>query len=114
MSDCLFCKIRDGQLPAKVIYRDELCLAFDDINPEAPMHVLVVPLKHIATLNDLALDDRETIGQMHWAAAKLARERGYGDSGYRTLINCNRDGGQRVFHVHMHVLAGRPLDWPPG
>ena len=114
MSDCLFCKIRDAQIPAKVLYRDELCLAFEDINPEAPMHALVIPSRHIPTLNDLGLDDREAIGHMHWVAAKLARDRGYADSGYRTLINCNRDGGQRVFHVHMHVLAGRPLDWPPG
>ena len=114
MSDCLFCKIRDGHIPAKVLHRDELCLAFEDINPEAPMHALVVPLRHIPTLNDLALDDCEMIGHMHWVAAKLARDRGHADSGYRTLINCNRDGGQRVFHVHMHVLAGRVLGWPPG
>lgn len=114
MSDCLFCKIRDGQIPAKVVYRDELCLAFEDINPEAPMHVLVVPTKHIATLNDVGVDDRELIGQMHRAAARVARDNGFADSGYRTVINCNSGGGQRVFHVHMHVLAGRVLEWPPG
>jgi histidine triad (HIT) family protein len=114
MSDCLFCKIRDGQIPAKEVHRDELCLAIEDINPEAPLHLLVIPLKHIPTLNDVGVDDRETIGQLFRVAAKLARDGGYSESGYRTVINANRDGGQRVFHVHMHLLAGRTLGWPPG
>ena len=114
MSDCLFCKIRDSQIPAKEIHRDESCLAIEDINPEAPLHLLVIPLKHIPTLNDLGVEDRETMGHLFRVAAKLAREGGHAESGYRTVINVNHDGGQRVFHLHMHVLAGRTLGWPPG
>jgi histidine triad (HIT) family protein len=114
MSDCLFCRIRDGQIPAKVVFRDEACLAFEDINPQAPLHVLVIPLKHIPTLNDVTVDDREVVGHLHRVAAKLAREGGYADSGYRTVMNCNGDAGQTVFHIHLHVLAGRHLAWPPG
>ncbi|MBF5041973.1 histidine triad nucleotide-binding protein [Aggregicoccus sp. 17bor-14] len=114
MSDCLFCRIRDGQIPAKVVYRDEHCLAFEDINPQAPMHVLVIPNKHIATIGDIASGDRELAGHLYVAAAKLAKERGYADSGYRVVMNAGRDAGQTVFHIHLHVLAGRPLTWPPG
>jgi len=114
MSDCLFCKIRDGQIPAKVVHRDELCLGFEDIRPVAPLHVLFIPLQHIASINDLSLEDREKVGHLHIAAAKVAKERGHAESGYRVVMNCGRDAGQSVFHVHLHLLAGRPLEWPPG
>ena len=114
MSECLFCKIKDGLIPAKVIHRDELTLAFEDINPQAPLHALVVPLKHIPTINDIGPDDREVVGQLYRAAAKIAKERGFGESGYRTVMNCGRNAGQTVFHLHLHLLAGRELQWPPG
>jgi histidine triad (HIT) family protein len=114
MSDCLFCKIRDGQIPAKVVYRDDVCLAFEDINPQAPTHVLFIPLKHIATVNDIAAEDRETVGHLFTAAAKLAQQRGHASNGYRVVMNTNRDAGQTVFHIHLHMLAGRHLTWPPG
>jgi histidine triad (HIT) family protein len=112
--DCLFCKIRDGQIPAKVVYRDEVCLGFEDINPQAPTHVLFIPLQHIATVNDIAATDRQTVGHLYTAAAKLARERDHADNGYRLVMNCNADAGQTVFHIHLHLLAGRSLHWPPG
>ena len=114
MSDCLFCRIRDGQIPAKVVHRDEHCLAFEDINPQAPLHALIIPNKHIATVNDIGPGDREVVGHLFTAAAKLARDRGYADTGYRVVMNTQRDAGQTVFHIHLHVLAGRPLEWPPG
>ncbi|MBU8895590.1 histidine triad nucleotide-binding protein [Corallococcus sp. H22C18031201] len=114
MSDCLFCKIRDGLIPARVVYRDEECLGFEDINPQAPTHVLFIPLKHIATVNDLTVEDREAVGHLFMAAAKVAKERGHADNGYRVVMNTHRDAGQTVFHIHLHMLAGRPLLWPPG
>lgn len=114
MSDCLFCKIRDGLIPTKPVYQDDQCLAFEDINPQAPTHVLVIPRKHIATVNDIAAEDREVVGQLFVAAAKIARERGHADNGYRVVMNTQRDAGQTVFHIHLHLLAGRPLHWPPG
>lgn len=112
--DCLFCRIRSGQIPARVVYRDDLCLAFEDINPGAPTHLLVIPLEHIPTLNDLTPESHELMGRLVGVAAKLARERGHSDKGYRLVLNCNRDAGQSVFHIHLHLLAGRPLGWPPG
>jgi histidine triad (HIT) family protein len=114
MADCLFCKIRDGQIPAKIVYRDDRCLAFEDIRPQAPTHVLFIPLNHIATVNDLTVEDREIVGHLYIAAAKLAKERGHADSGYRLVMNVGRDAGQTVFHIHLHLLGGRPLGWPPG
>ncbi|XXF77287.1 histidine triad nucleotide-binding protein [Myxococcaceae bacterium GXIMD 01537] len=114
MSDCLFCKIRDGHIPAKVVYRDEECLAFEDINPQAPTHVLFIPLRHIATVNDLTAEDREVVGHLFVAAAKVAKQRGLSENGYRVVMNTHRDAGQTVFHIHLHLLGGRPLGWPPG
>ena len=114
MSDCLFCKIAAGEIPAAKLYDDGEVLAFRDINPEAPVHVLLVPRRHIATLNDLTEADAALIGRLYLAAKRLAAESGVADSGYRTVINCNRDAGQIVFHIHMHLLAGRELGWPPG
>ena len=114
MADCLFCKIAAGQIPATIVYQDDRLVAFRDVNPQAPMHVLVIPRRHIATLNDLADGDDALAGEMIRRAAALAREQGYGDRGYRTVFNCNADAGQTVFHVHLHVLGGRKLSWPPG
>lgn len=114
MSDCLFCKFVSGELQANVVYENEQVLAFRDINPQAPLHVLVVPKRHIATLNDLEVGDTELLGQMYLAAKEVATGAGYADSGYRTVMNCNADAGQTVFHIHLHVLAGRGMSWPPG
>lgn len=114
MSDCLFCKIIEGQIPGAIVYEDEQVVAFKDVNPQAPMHVLVVPRRHIASLNDLSTEDDALVGQMIRRAASIAREHGYGDRGYRTVFNCNADAGQTVFHIHLHVLAGRKMTWPPG
>ena len=114
MPDCLFCKIIAGEIKGAIVYQDERVVAFKDINPQAPMHVLVVPRRHIATLNDLAPEDDGLVGELTRRAAALAKEQGYGDRGYRTVFNCNADAGQTVFHIHMHVLGGRRLTWPPG
>jgi histidine triad (HIT) family protein len=114
MPDCLFCKIKDGQIPAKVIYRDDHCLAFEDIRPQAPLHVLFVPLEHIESLNEITSDHEALVGHLAWAAAKYAKEKGVAQSGYRAVFNTERDAGQTVFHIHLHLLAGRPLGWPPG
>lgn len=114
MSDCLFCKFVSGELQADIVYEDEYVLAFRDINPHAPLHVLVVPKRHIATINDLTEPDAELIGRMYLAAKQVATEAGYEESGYRCVMNCNADAGQTVFHLHLHVLAGRELGWPPG
>ena len=114
MADCLFCKIIAGQIPGNFVYQDETLVAFKDINPQAPMHVLVVPRRHIATINDLAPGDDSLIGVMTRRAAAIAKEQGHSERGYRTVFNCNADAGQTVFHIHMHVLGGRRLGWPPG
>ena len=114
MTDCIFCKIAAGDIPATTLYDDGEVLAFRDINPEAPIHLLIIPRKHIPTLNDLTEVDAALIGRMHWAAKHLAAELGVAESGYRTVTNCNRAAGQLVFHIHMHLLAGRELGWPPG
>ena len=114
MADCLFCKIAAGEIPATLVHQDERLIAFKDINPQAPMHVLVVPRRHIATLNDLAEADDQLVGEMVRRAAAIARQHGHADRGYRTVFNCNADAGQTVFHIHLHVLGGRPMHWPPG
>ncbi|MER2530808.1 MAG: histidine triad nucleotide-binding protein [Candidatus Competibacter sp.] len=114
MTDCIFCKIAAGEIPATKVYDDGEVLAFRDINPEAPVHLLVIPRRHIATLNDLTEADATLIGRLYLAAKQVAIELGVAENGYRTVINCNRDAGQIVFHVHMHLLAGRELGWPPG
>jgi histidine triad (HIT) family protein len=112
--DCLFCRIVEGEIPATVVYQDDGVLAFADVNPQAPLHVLVIPRRHIATLNDLTPEDDALVGSLQRVAAAIARERGYADRGFRTVLNCNREAGQTVFHVHLHLLAGRGLTWPPG
>lgn len=114
MDACIFCKIRDGEIPARLVHQDPLALAFEDINPQAPTHVLVIPRKHIPTLNDLAEEDEGLAGHLLAVGAKIARERGFADRGWRAVFNTHREAGQTVFHIHLHVLGGRPLEWPPG
>jgi histidine triad (HIT) family protein len=114
MSSCAFCQVRDGKLPARIVHRDDQVLGFEDIRPQAPTHLLFIPLRHIETANDLASPDAECIGRMFLAATKVAKERGYASSGYRLVLNCNGDAGQTIFHVHLHLLAGRHMRWPPG
>jgi histidine triad (HIT) family protein len=112
--DCLFCRIVSREIPAKVVYEDATLVAFEDINPQAPVHVLIIPRAHIASLNDLIPDHDALVGEMIRRAAALAAERGYAQRGFRTVFNTNREAGQTVFHIHLHLLAGRPLHWPPG
>jgi histidine triad (HIT) family protein len=114
MSSCLFCRIISGEIPSKKLYEDDRLVAFADIAPQAPFHALVVPRQHVATLNDLGPTHDAIVGEMVRRAAALAQEHGYAESGYRTVFNCNADAGQAVFHIHLHVLAGRKLAWPPG
>ena len=114
MSECLFCKIVNRQIPAKIVYEDERVVVIEDINPQAPLHVLVIPKTHIASLNDVTSGHDGLIGEMNRRAAIIARERGYADRGFRTVFNTNREAGQTVFHIHLHLLAGRPMAWPPG
>jgi len=114
MTDCLFCRILKGEIPASIIYEDDHVVAFNDINPQAPLHALVVPRRHIASLNDLTPEDDALVGEMIRRAAALAKERGYADRGFRTVFNTNAEAGQTVFHIHLHVLGGRRFTWPPG
>ncbi len=114
MSSCLFCRIAAAEIPAKVIYQDADLVVFEDIVPQAPLHCLVIPRRHIATLNDMMIEDAALVGAMQYRAAQIAQERGYADGGFRTVFNCNADAGQPVFHIHLHLLAGRRLGWPPG
>ncbi len=112
--DCLFCRIVSGEVPATKVFENERLIAFNDINPAAPLHLLVVPREHVATLNALESRHDALVGEMTRVAAMLAEERGYAERGYRAVLNCNSDAGQTVFHIHLHVLAGRRLGWPPG
>jgi histidine triad (HIT) family protein len=111
---CLFCRIASGEIPASKVYEDGDLIAFNDVNPQAPLHVLLIPKKHIATTNDLTAEDEALVGKLVRRAAALASEQGYGERGYRTVLNCNPEAGQSVFHIHLHLLAGRRLGWPPG
>jgi histidine triad (HIT) family protein len=114
MTDCLFCKIISGTIPVKPVYEDELVVAIQDLTPQAPHHLLIIPRKHIVNCLDIAPEDRELIGHIHQVAAQLARERGVAEAGFRLVTNSNADAGQSVFHIHFHFLAGRRLQWPPG
>ena len=114
MSDCLFCKIIAGEISSDKVFEDENVFAFRDITPVAPSHILIIPKKHIAMINELDDHDAETMGQLFISAKKIAKQEGFSESGYRTVMNCGEAAGQTVFHVHMHVLAGRELKWPPG
>jgi histidine triad (HIT) family protein len=113
-TDCLFCKIRDGQIPSTITHRDDEIFAFKDISPKAPLHQLVVPAQHIPRLVDAEPADAALLGRLMLAGARLAQEAGYGESGFRVVMNSGPAAGQTVFHVHLHVLAGRALEWPPG
>lgn len=113
MNDCLFCRIIRGEIPSKKVYEDEHVFAFEDIDPKAPTHVLIVPKKHFRGLKEAAIEDAEAIGRCHLAAAHIARERNI-ENGYRTVSNVGPRAGQSVFHLHVHLLGGRPLSWPPG
>ncbi len=112
--DCIFCKIVAGEIPAAKVYEDERAVAFRDINPQAPTHALVIPRAHVASLNDASESDEALLGHLLLVAARVARDEGRAEAGYRTVVNTNADAGQTVFHLHVHVLAGRRLSWPPG
>jgi len=114
VADCLFCKIARKEIPAKLVHEDDDVVAFEDLNPQAPVHVLVVPKKHVPSLNDLAAEDDALAGKLFRVAARVARERGVAEPGWRAVVNVGREGGQLVFHVHLHCLGGRPMFWPPG
>ena len=114
MTDCLFCRIAAGEIPATVVYQDELLVAFRDINPQAPTHVLLIPRKHLASLSDLSPEDDEIIGHLVRISGQIAESEGVAAGGYRLVANCGREAGQSVDHVHFHLLGGRPLQWPPG
>jgi len=112
--DCLFCKIVSGDIPSEIIYDDPQILAFNDISPQAPEHKLIIPKKHIATLNDVDMNDTQLLGNLLQTAKKIAQDIEIADAGYRVVMNCNRGAGQEVFHIHLHLLGGRMLTWPPG
>ena|SRR5438093_6145081 len=114
MADCLFCKIVSRDVPGSVVYEDEHLMAFTDINPQAPTHILLVPKRHIASLNELTAQDDQIVGELVRRAAAIAKERGISTRGYRTVFNTNSDAGQTVFHIHLHLLGGRHMHWPPG
>lgn len=114
VNDCIFCKIADGRIPSTRVYEDDICVAFDDLSPQAPTHILIIPREHFDSLDNTSLDDRGTLGHLLSVAASIAREKGFADNGYRVVINTNSDGGQTVFHLHVHLLAGRQFVFPPG
>ena len=112
--DCLFCKILSGEIPAQKVYEDESVFAFKDINPQAPLHVVIIPKKHIPCLSDAGAQDIEVLGAVQLAAAKIAAQSGQAQNGFRVVNNCGKEAGQTVFHIHYHLLAGRQFGWPPG
>jgi histidine triad (HIT) family protein len=114
MNDCLFCKIRDGQIPAAITYRDEDVVVFKDIGPKAPLHELIIPTRHLASLAEVGDADGDLLGKLMVVASRRARENGYGERGFRVVMNAGAEAGQTVFHIHLHLLAGRELGWPPG
>lgn len=111
---CIFCKIIEKSIPAKIVYEDDLVVAFEDVSPQAPVHLLLIPRKHIPTILDVKDEDRHLIGYMYKVAGEIAKDRGVAERGFRLIMNCNRESGQTVFHIHLHVLGGRPMHWPPG
>ena len=113
-ANCLFCKIIAGDIPSSKVYEDDVCIAFNDISPQAPTHVLIVPREHLDSLDTAEEKHKETLGHLLLTAAEFARQQGFADNGYRTVINTNTDGGQTVFHLHVHLLGGRPFIFPPG
>ena len=112
--NCLFCKIVAGEIPSAKVYQDEVCIAFNDISPQAPTHVLIIPREHFASLDEAQTSQKEMLGHLLLTAAEIAREKGFAEDGYRVVINTNADGGQTVFHIHVHLLGGRPFVFPPG
>ena len=114
MADCLFCRIINREIPASIVYEDDRLLAFDDVNRQAPTHVLIVPKRHITSLNELTPDEDQMVGEIVRRAAAIAKDRGISTGGFRTVFNTNRDGGQTVFHIHLHLIGGRSMHWPPG
>lgn len=113
-NDCLFCKIVDGDIPADIIHESPTVIAFRDINPQAPTHVLIIPRKHISTINEIETEDEAIVGSLYSAARAIAAEEGFAEVGYRAVMNCNEAAGQTVFHIHLHLLGGRDFSWPPG
>ena len=111
---CIFCAIAEGKIPAKVIFRDNDIVAFHDVQPQSPTHILIIPKRHVSSLNDLSAGDAGLVGRLILTAKEMAERMGCAQPGYRLVLNCNRDGGQSVFHLHLHLLAGRPMRWPPG
>lgn len=114
MDDCLFCKIANKEMDSELVYEDDRVVAFNDINPQAPHHILIVPHKHIATINDLEEEDNELVGHIYQVAKKIATDLNIDQAGYRCVFNCNRGAGQAVYHIHLHLLGGRQMMWPPG
>lgn len=114
MSDCIFCKIATGEIPSSRVYEDDVCIAFNDLSPQAPTHILVIPRQHVDSLDTAGAFEKEMLGHLLLTSAEIARQRGFSDDGYRVVINTNADGGQTVFHLHVHLLAGRPFIFPPG
>jgi len=112
--DCLFCRIVDGEIPADIVHESDSAIAFRDITPQAPTHVLIIPRRHISTINDLNTGDEELVGSLYLAAKEIAQQEGLADDGYRVVMNCGEGAGQSVFHIHLHLLGGRSLNWPPG
>jgi len=111
---CLFCKIIAGEIPAEFVYESDGTVAFRDINPQAPTHVLIIPRKHVPTINELRQEDETVVGNLYLAAQAIASQEGLAEDGYRVVMNCGSGAGQSVFHIHLHLLGGRPLRWPPG
>lgn len=114
MSDCIFCKIAEKNIPSKIVYEDDKTVAFDDVNPQAPTHVLVIPRKHVASIAELNEADAGLLAHLMLTGNKIARQKGIAEGGYRLVVNTGKNGGQTVFHLHLHVLGGRPMHWPPG
>lgn len=112
--DCLFCRIIKGEIKGEVVHEDGICVGIRDINPQAPVHILIIPKKHIPSLNELTEEEKDIIGHLFFVAKELARKEGISERGYRTVINCNREAGQSIFHLHLHLLGGRLMGWPPG
>lgn len=114
MSDCIFCKIAEKKIPSKIVHEDDKAVAFDDVNPQAPTHVLIIPRKHVASIAELNEADTGLLGHLMLTGSKVAKQKGIAEGGYRLVVNTGRNGGQTVFHLHLHVLGGRPMHWPPG
>jgi histidine triad (HIT) family protein len=114
MNPCIFCKIASGEIASSIVYRDDEVVAFRDLNPQAPTHLLIIPVRHVASLNDAVTGDAALLGRLLMTARALAEKEGVAKAGYRVVMNCGAAGGQSVFHVHLHLLGGRPMSWPPG